>query len=109
MLRFDTWLLHRLLGGLLHLGLLSIVRPRGTAPVLVRATMLLHVVLSRKGLVALGAEGVLLAGMFLGVTCGMAGCGEEICAADLLGHWARVLVLLRLRLAVRGRRDGRHT
>lgn len=35
------------------------------------AAMLFHVVLARKGLVALGAEGVLLTSVFLGMTCGV--------------------------------------
>lgn len=66
----------------------------GVAAALVGAAMLLHVVLACEGLVALGAEGVLLAGVLLGVASGMARGGEEVVAAELLGHGARVAVLL---------------
>ena len=71
------------------------------------ATVLLHVILTSEGFVAFGAEGVFLAGVFLGVTGSVAGCGEVIGAADLLGHRARILVLLGLYF-VGSRRDGRH-
>ena len=68
---------------------------------LVRAPVLLHVVLAREGLVALRAEGVLLAGVLLGVARGVAGGGEEVGAADLIKKRTWILVLLALRLGVR--------
>ena len=67
------------LGGLFRglLGFLDFVVGGGgarcAAAVLVRATVLLHVVFAREGLVALGAEGVFLAGVLLRVTGSVTG------------------------------------
>ncbi len=44
------------------------------------ALVLLHVVFSREGFVAGGAEDVFLAGVFFAVAGGVAGCGEGVCA-----------------------------
>lgn len=60
--------------------------------------MLFHIVLASKGLVALGTESVLLASVLLGVTGGMAGCGEEVAAVVVLSQRAGILVLLGGRL-----------
>lgn len=56
--------------------------------------MLLHVVFAGEGLVALWAEGVLLAGVLFGVAGSVARGGEVVVAVELLGHGARVAVLL---------------
>jgi len=56
--------------------------------------MLLHVVLAGEGLVALGAEGVLLASVLLGMAGGVSRGGEEVAAVVDLGQRAGVLVLL---------------
>lgn len=73
-----------------------------------RAPVLLHVVLTREGLIALGTEGILLAGVLFGVSRGVTGGGEVVGAADLLGHRARVVILLGRRLVVGSDRHGRH-
>ena len=72
----------------------SISTLRGIATTLVCTAMLLHVVLAGKGLVALGAEGVLLASVLLRVPGGVARGGEVVVAAELLRHGARVAVFL---------------
>ena len=68
--------------------------------------MLLHVVLAGKGLVALWAEGVLLARVLFRVASGMARGGEMVLAVVLLGERARVGILLCL-LFCRTLRRGR--
>lgn len=68
------------------------------ATTLVSAAVLLHVVLAGEGLVALWAKCVLLASVLLGVAGGVARGGEEVVAAELLGHWAWVAVLLGARI-----------
>lgn len=71
------------------------------AEVGVCATVLLHIVLACKGLVALRANGILLASVLLCVTRGMTGGGEELVAVVLLRDGAGVVVLPRPL-------DGRH-
>ena len=63
-------------------------------PPLVREAMLFHVVLAGEGLVALGANGVSVAGVLLGVSRCVAIGGEEVVAFFLLGERARILALL---------------
>ena len=58
------------------------------------AAVLLHVVLAGKGLVALRAESILLPSVLLCVAGSMARGGEEVVALELLGHGARIAVLL---------------
>lgn len=58
------------------------------------ATVLFHVILARESLVALGADGILLASVFLRVASGVARGGEELIAVILFGDGTRVLVLL---------------
>lgn len=62
----------KLRGGLLPLRLAFAATLGRVAPILVRAPVLLHVVFASEGLVALWAEGILFAGVFLGVASGMA-------------------------------------
>lgn len=91
-------------------GLLDLVvvgrRLRRATHVLMGAAMLFHVVLAGEGLVALGAEGVLLASVFLGMTCGVPGRGEKVAAVKGLGQRAGILVLLGGGLGCAGRRVG---
>ena len=79
-----------------RLGLLDAVvgALAGVAPALVCPAVLLHVVLAGEGLVALGAEGVLLARVLLRVPCGVARGGEVVAAVVLFRYGARVAVLL---------------
>lgn len=58
------------------------------------AAVLLHIVFASEGLVALRAEGILLAGVLLGMASSVSGCGEEIAAVVDLCKWAGILVLL---------------
>jgi len=97
-LRLDGRLSCRLLGRFLDFGIV-IGRARVAAAMLMCATVLFHVVLARESLVAFRAERVLFPSMLLRVTCGVARSGEEVGAADLLGHWTWILVLLVWRLA----------
>lgn len=64
--------------------------------------MLLHVVLAGEGLVALRAEGILLARVLLSVAGGVARGGEVVAAVVLLGDGARVAVFLRALVRLRG-------
>lgn len=66
----------------------------GVATALVCPAVLLHVVLASEGLVAFGAEGVLLARVLLCVASSVARGGEVVAAVVLLCHGARVAVLL---------------
>lgn len=75
----------------------------GVAAVLVGAPVLFHIVLARKSLFAVRADGVLLARVLLRVSCSVARGGEIVVAGELLGQRARVLVLLGLGV---GRRHG---
>ena len=73
---------------------LDLMPPLRSAPALVRVAMLFHVVLAGEGLVALGANGVFVAGVLLGVARCVAIGGEEVVAVFLLGERARILALL---------------
>lgn len=77
--------------GLLDVAVSTLGRVAAT---LVSAAVLLHVVLAGKGLVALGAESILLASVLLCVAGSMARGGKEVVALELLGHRARIAVLL---------------
>lgn len=59
-----------------------------------RPAMLLHVVFASECLVAFWAKSVLLARVFLSMSCCVARGGEEVGAANLLSHRAGILVLL---------------
>lgn len=61
----------------------------------VGAAVLLHVVLARESLLAVGADCIFLAGVLLGVSCSVAGGGEVVLATELRCEGARVLILLR--------------
>lgn len=88
-------LLRRLLRRLLNLGIV-VGRSRRTTTILMRPSVLLHVVLARERLVALRTKRVFLASVLFRVAGRVSGSGEEVGAADLLGHGARILVLFRL-------------
>jgi len=70
-----------------------------SAHVLMRATVLFHIILASEGLIALWTVCVLLARVLFRMTRRMTGSSEVVCAIVLLGHWARILVFLGCMLA----------
>lgn len=93
-LRLDSRLFRWLSCWLLHTRVVT--RLGRAATVLVRTSVLLHVVLARKCLVAFWTEGIFLAGVLLRVSRSVARGCEKVGATNLLRHRTWVLVLLRL-------------